>query len=326
MATRSYRCAALAATLHHVLAALRWNDVRVSVDAPARPPFARRRLRSSAWHSCRTYSDRNHPRRLPADGGGCVAGSSYQFRRPHRSACCSSPSWSGPHSSPSRDCSRGRYLSCHHRHLGPQSFCSCRTSGRRLDGFSRRTLLPLSAPQEQAGVCPLTPFLELRKVGFQFASKTALDPLNLTLEAGSFTPLIGPNAVGKTTLLRIMSGPLPATRGEVLLNGQPLHTLSAEQRAQRVAMVPQQLDVPFDFTVQQIVEQVRTPYLGMLRGLLREDRAAVDRALDLIDATSLRHRVFNELSGGERQRVKITLGLAHQPPLLLLDEPTPNPH
>jgi ABC-type cobalamin/Fe3+-siderophores transport system ATPase subunit len=170
----------------------------------------------------------------------------------------------------------------------------------------------------------LTPLLELRQVGFQFGSKTVLDRLNLTLEAGTCTALIGPNGVGKTTLLRIISGALPATRGEILLNGQPLHILSAKQRAQRVAMVPQQLDVPFDFTVQQIVEQGRTPYLGMLRGLLREDHAAVDRALDLIDATSLRHRVFNELSGGERQRVKIALGLAQQPTLLLLDEPTQN--
>jgi iron complex transport system ATP-binding protein len=88
--------------------------------------------------------------------------------------------------------------------------------------------------------------------------------------------------------------------------------------------VPQQLELPFEFTVEQVVEQGRTPYIGMLRGPGRVDREAVDRALDLADVSSLRHRIFNELSGGERQRVKIALGLAQQPRLLLLDEPTQN--
>ncbi len=94
--------------------------------------------------------------------------------------------------------------------------------------------------------------------------------------------------------------------------------------ARTVALVPQQLELPFAFTVQQVVEQGRTPYIGMLRGPERSDRMAVDRALDLADVSSLRHRIFNELSGGERQRVKIALGLAQQPRLLLLDEPTQN--
>jgi len=100
--------------------------------------------------------------------------------------------------------------------------------------------------------------------------------------------------------------------------------MSHRQRSRLVALVPQQLDVPFDFTVQQIVEQGRTPYLGLLRGPLKEDRIAVDRALALTDTAHLRHRVFNELSGGERQRVKIALGLAQEATLLLLDEPTQN--
>jgi len=170
----------------------------------------------------------------------------------------------------------------------------------------------------------MSPFLELRNIGFHFGSMPILQQIAFTLDAGTCNALIGPNGVGKTTLLRVISGVLSPNSGEVLLQGQPLHVLTAKQRAQRIALVPQQIEMPFDFTVQQVVEQGRTPYLGLLRGLMREDRIAVDRALDLVDASVLRDRIFNELSGGERQRVKIALGLAQEPDLLLLDEPTQN--
>ncbi|HEX4577276.1 MAG TPA: ABC transporter ATP-binding protein [Edaphobacter sp.] len=142
------------------------------------------------------------------------------------------------------------------------------------------------------------------------------------LQAGSCTALIGPNGAGKTTILRLAAGALPCRSGSVVLNDVPLHKLALRKVARTVALVPQQLDVPFQFTVREVVEQGRTPYLGFLRGPMSEDRMAVDRALDLADVSGLQQRIFNELSGGERQRVKIALGLAQQPKLLLLDEPT----
>jgi len=171
----------------------------------------------------------------------------------------------------------------------------------------------------------MTPLLQFERVSFQYNNgQPVLLDIDFTVLEGTCSALIGPNGAGKTTLLRLASGALTTTSGRVLLDGQPVTGIPHRQRSRLVALVPQQLDVPFDFSVQQIVEQGRTPYLGLLRGPAREDHLAIDRALQLTDTVHMRHRIFNELSGGERQRVKIALGLAQQAKLLLLDEPTQN--
>src|SRR5271154_2882896 len=170
----------------------------------------------------------------------------------------------------------------------------------------------------------MNPLLSFRDVSFGYGSLDVIQSASFDLQAGSCTALIGPNGAGKTTILRLAAGALQSQSGSVMLNNEPLHKLALKKVARTVALVPQQLDVPFQFTVREVVEQGRTPYLGFLRGPMSEDRTAVDRALDLADVTGLQHRIFNELSGGERQRVKIALGLAQQPKLLLLDEPTQN--
>lgn len=170
----------------------------------------------------------------------------------------------------------------------------------------------------------MTAVLRLKDITFSHPQRQVLNGINLSVRGGSCTALVGPNGAGKTTLLRICAGVLAPTSGSISLEGEALAQITRRRRSSLIALVPQQLDVPFDFTVQQIVEQGRTPHLGLLRGPLRDDRLAVDAALDMTDCTGLRHRIFNELSGGERQRVKIALGLAQQPRILLLDEPTQN--
>ncbi len=170
----------------------------------------------------------------------------------------------------------------------------------------------------------MTPLLDFSRVGFRFGTRNILSDASFSLEQGSATALIGPNGVGKTTLLRLASGGLRPTSGTIRLDGQPLDRISVRQAARTVAIVPQQFEVPFDYTVEQVVQQGRTPFHSFFRGLTSSDLHVVHRALDLTRTLELRHRIFNELSGGERQRVKIALGLAQEPRLLLLDEPTQN--
>jgi iron complex transport system ATP-binding protein len=167
-------------------------------------------------------------------------------------------------------------------------------------------------------------FLTFEDVSFSFAQGKVLNLASFSLAQGSCTALIGPNGGGKTTLLRIAAGLLTPASGRVLLGNHPLTSMRRREIAHEVALVPQQLEVPFSFTVEQIVEQGRTPYLSLFGSLKMRDRRAIERAMELTDVTPLRHRVYNELSGGERQRVKIALGLAQEPRLLLLDEPTQN--
>jgi len=170
----------------------------------------------------------------------------------------------------------------------------------------------------------LTPLLHCENVSFAFGEQSIIHDVSFDLEKGSCTALIGPNGIGKSTLLRLSAGLLSCASGSITLCGQPLMSLRPRERAQKIALVPQQVEVPFDFTVEQIVEQGRSPYIGFFGGPTRKDRLAIEKAMYLADIAPLAHRVFNELSGGERQRVKIALGLAQEPQLLLLDEPTQN--
>jgi iron complex transport system ATP-binding protein len=168
----------------------------------------------------------------------------------------------------------------------------------------------------------MSPFLEFADISFSYGHRLVLDGISAAISNGECIALVGPNGVGKTTLLRLAAGTLLPKAGEIRLKGQPLDGLKQRTIARSVALMPQNVDVPFAFTVEQFIEQGRTPFLTMFGGLQPADRAAIEQAMDLTDTRSLRHRIFNQLSGGERQRVKIALSLAQRPQLLLLDEPT----
>ena len=168
----------------------------------------------------------------------------------------------------------------------------------------------------------MAPLIHLSAVQFAYPSGFALTTIDLMIERGETVAILGPNGSGKTTLLKLMLGLLHPGEGEVYFEGRVLGRLSRRELARAMAMVPQELLMPYGLTASEVVLLGRTPYLHRFRGPRREDREAVLAAMAATDVLSSAGRPYNELSGGERQRVILALALAQNPRLLLLDEPT----
>ena len=164
--------------------------------------------------------------------------------------------------------------------------------------------------------------LEARGLACGYGGRAVVQGVDLTLAPGQMTALLGRNGSGKSTLLRCLAGGLAPVEGEVLLNGVPLAHVERRVRARLLAVVSQELRMPFPFSVHEVVEMGRAPYARFLAVASAEDRRAVDAAVTATDLDSLRDRPFHQLSGGERQRVALAMALAQEPRMLLLDEPT----
>ena len=169
-----------------------------------------------------------------------------------------------------------------------------------------------------------TPFLlDVQNITFGYGDKPLLYDISLRVQRGEMVGLLGPNGSGKTTLLRLVSGLFRPQQGRVLLEGRTLQQWGRRGVAKRIAVVPQELHIPFAFTVEHMVSLGRTPFVKPFLGeRTRHDQAIVEGALQAAGVAAFADRIFNELSGGERQRVMIAMALAQEPSLLLLDEPT----
>jgi iron complex transport system ATP-binding protein len=169
-------------------------------------------------------------------------------------------------------------------------------------------------------IAPLV--LEVSGITFGYERVPLLYDVDIQVRKGEMVGLLGPNGSGKTTLLRLVSGVLLPQQGTIVLDGRDLHDWGRRGVARKIAVVPQELHVPFAFTVEQMVSLGRTPYINLLGSRSSSDESIVQDAMRAADVISLARRIFNELSGGERQRVIVAMALAQQPKLLLLDEPT----
>ena len=165
--------------------------------------------------------------------------------------------------------------------------------------------------------------LHAASLGFAYdAARPVLSGVSLDVTRGALVGVLGPNGSGKSTLLALLAGMRRPTRGLITLDGRPLEALSRRQLATRVAVVPQETHLAFDYTVLEMVLMGRHPHLGLFEVEGPADMAAARDALTAVGASRLEGRDFMTLSGGEKQRVVIASALAQSTDVLLLDEPT----
>ncbi len=164
--------------------------------------------------------------------------------------------------------------------------------------------------------------IEVRGLHVGYGARRVLRGLDCTVPEGGITAIIGANASGKSTLLRTMARLLRPSEGAVLLDGSAIASLPTREVARRLGFLPQSPTPPEALTVEDLVGRGRFPHQRLGRRRSREDRRAIDWALEATDTAALRERPVDQLSGGQRQRVWIAMALAQDTPALLLDEPT----
>ncbi|MZD05328.1 ATP-binding cassette domain-containing protein [Streptomyces sp. SID5785] len=155
-----------------------------------------------------------------------------------------------------------------------------------------------------------------------YDQRVIAEKLSVEIPDKSFTVIVGPNACGKSTLLRALSRMLRPSAGRVLLDGNVIQSMPAKKVAKTLGLLPQSSVAPDGITVGDLVARGRYPHQGLLRQWSPEDERVVRESMESTGVAELAERYVDELSGGQRQRVWIAMALAQQTPLLLLDEPT----
>lgn len=165
--------------------------------------------------------------------------------------------------------------------------------------------------------------IDITNLSLTYDNKTIIvHELDLQLQAGSITALVGPNGCGKSTLLRGISRLLKPLDGAVLLEGQNVHSMKAKDLARKLGILPQSPVAPEGLTVHELVAQGRYPHQSWFQQWSQEDEEIVREALRTTNLTMFADRPVDTLSGGQRQRAWIAMALAQQTDVLLLDEPT----
>jgi iron complex transport system ATP-binding protein len=167
-----------------------------------------------------------------------------------------------------------------------------------------------------------TPRLHARGLTLAYDQRVVSRDLDVDVPDGSFTVVVGPNACGKSTLLRALARLLRPAAGAVLLDGAPIGSRPPKETSRRLALLPQHPTAPDGITVVDLVARGRFPHQRLLRQWSPQDEAAVTRAMAATGVADLADRPAGELSGGQRQRVWLAMVLAQDTGLLLLDEPT----
>lgn len=158
-------------------------------------------------------------------------------------------------------------------------------------------------------------------VGYKIGHAVVSD-INLTLQSGKLASLVGANGVGKSTLLKTLTGFLPKLEGSLLLDGKDISEFSQRALARQISIVLTQKPDVQNLTVEEIVGLGRSPYTGFFGKLHANDQQIVDESITAVGIEKLKNRMIQTLSDGERQKVMIAKALAQQTPVIFLDEPT----
>ena len=164
--------------------------------------------------------------------------------------------------------------------------------------------------------------LRAAELTLAYDERVVCEGLDVAIPDGSFTVIVGPNACGKSTLLRALARLLRPRAGAVILDGRPIGSLPTKEVARRVGLLPQSPVAPDAIAVADLVARGRYPHQGILRQWSRADERAVVEAMRATGIDDLATRAVDELSGGQRQRVWLAMVLAQETPIVLLDEPT----
>ncbi|MGB9791960.1 MAG: heme ABC transporter ATP-binding protein [Thermacetogeniaceae bacterium] len=162
---------------------------------------------------------------------------------------------------------------------------------------------------------------KIHDVECRYGAHPVIKGMNLEIPKGSFVGIIGPNAAGKSTLLKTLAATLKPVCGVVWFRGEDVHKIPKRDLAREVAVVPQESSFAFPFSAHDVVLMGRHPHQGRLSRTTPRDLAVVRAAMEATDCWHLRERSILELSGGERQRVVLARALAQEPDVILLDEP-----
>ena len=158
-------------------------------------------------------------------------------------------------------------------------------------------------------------------VGYS-SSHPVISDISVELHSGQLACLIGENGIGKSTLLKTLTGFLPKLKGRLLLDNRDIESFSQQELARQVSIVLTQKPDVQNLTIEEIIGLGRSPYTGFFGRLRAEDRLVVDDAIAAMGIEKLRGRMIQTLSDGERQKVMIAKALAQETPVILLDEPT----
>lgn len=164
--------------------------------------------------------------------------------------------------------------------------------------------------------------LEIKDLEFGYSEDLVIKGISLNIEKGKFVSIIGPNGSGKSTLLKTINNLYNPTNGSIIIDGVDISHIKKRDLAKKVALVPQDTAVDYDFTVEEIVLMGRHPYKGRFQKESEGDYKIINEAMEMTNTLHLKKRLITEVSGGERQRVIIAKALAQKSPIILLDEPT----